>query len=58
MTNNYYYKNREERIEYQRKYRVKQKYNLKNFRKVKGKYKKKPKEKTKIIIKRITVNFD
>lgn len=51
MTNNYYYKNRQQRIDYQRNYR-------KEKIKVKGKYKKKPKEKTKIIIKRITVNFD
>ena len=33
MVNNYYYKNRQERIEYQRKYRVKQKYDLKKDRK-------------------------
>ena len=56
MTNSYYYKNREQRIEYQRKYRIEQKnYNLK---KVKGKYKKKPKEKTKIIKKITTILFD
>jgi hypothetical protein len=54
MSNTYYYKNREERIQYQRNYRIKQKYRIQERKK----YKKKPKEKTKIIIKKIIVNFD
>ena len=55
MTNNYYYKNRQQRIEYQRNYRNKQKLISKEKPK---KYKKKIKEKTKITIKKIIITFD
>lgn len=58
MTNNYYYKNRQERIEYQRKYRIKQKINTINTKETTKKYKKKPKDKAKITIKKIIVYFD
>jgi hypothetical protein len=57
--NDYYYRNREERKIYQRKYRLRCKeINLSGMKKVVRKYKKKPKPTTKIIVRKTTIFFD
>ena len=56
--NDYYYRNREERKIYQRKYRLKCKeLNINGMKRVVRKYKKKPKPTAKIEIRKITLYF-
>ena len=56
--NDYYYRNREERKIYQRKYRLKCKeLNINGMKKVVRKYKKKPKPKAEIVRKTTIIYF-
>lgn len=57
--NDYYYRNREERKIYQKNYRERiRNININGMKKVVKKYKKKPKPKTKIIVRKTILFFD